>query len=136
MPAIMADNNIGGHVDALLAICRGPTWGKFWAATGVDVQDFERLRLPRDLSDVELWRVCQQREILLVTANRNRGGPDSLESAIRTLGTVHSLPVLTLADADRVLRDRAYADRVVERLIDICLDVDQVRGTGRLYLPP
>jgi hypothetical protein len=105
-------------------------------ATAVDVQDFERLGLPRDLPDVELWRICQERQVLLITANRNRSGPDSLEAALRALGTVDSLPVLTLADPDRILRDRAYADRVVERLIDICLDVDQVRGTGRLYLPP
>lgn len=131
----MADNNVGGHVDAVLAVCRGPEWGEVWAAMDVEVQDFERLGVPRDLPDAELWHVCQERNILLITANRNSTGPDSLEATIRGRGTADSLPVLTLADPDRVLGDGAYVSRVAERLIDICLDVDRVRGTGRLYLP-
>jgi hypothetical protein len=43
--------------------------------------------------------------------------------------------VLTLADPDRVGRDARYAEGVVERLFDILIDVDTLRGTGRLYLP-
>jgi hypothetical protein len=45
------------------------------------------------------------------------------------------LPVLTLADQDRVLRDRSYAGVVAERLLEILFDLDNLRGSGRLYLP-
>jgi hypothetical protein len=34
-----------------------------------------------------------------------------------------------------LLRSRTYADRVVAQLLDYLLDIDRVRGTGRLYLP-
>ncbi len=82
-----------------------------------------------------LWQVRQQQEIILITANRNDKGADSLESAIRTMNTVHSLPVFTIANARQVLHNRAYAERVVESLLDYLIDIDNFRGTGRLYLP-
>jgi hypothetical protein len=40
-----------------------------------------------------------------------------------------------LADPDRIQRDRQYAEAVVERLFDILIDPDALRGTGRLSLP-
>jgi hypothetical protein len=70
-----------------------------------------------------------------VTANRNADGPDSLEATLRTQNTATSLPVFTIADAKRVLRSREYAERVALRLLDYLLDIDRVRGAGRLYLP-
>lgn len=132
----MADNNVGGHLAVLLSVCRSPGWHDVWAALAVTVYDFEALKLRRDLPDSELWAACQAHGVLLITANRNSHGPDSLEATIRIRGTAHSLPVLTLADAARIRTDRAYAERAAERLIEICLDIDLVRGSGRLYLPP
>ena len=32
-------------------------------------------------------------------------------------------------------RDCHYAESIVERLFDILIDPDALRGTGRLYLP-
>jgi hypothetical protein len=49
--------------------------------------------------------------------------------------TPTSLPVLTLGSPPQVLSSRTYAERVVVRLLEILLDLDQYRGTGRLYLP-
>ena len=46
-----------------------------------------------------------------------------------------SLPVITIADQDRVLQDRLYAEKVAESLLDYLLRIDQVRGAGRLYVP-
>jgi hypothetical protein len=43
--------------------------------------------------------------------------------------------VLTLSEPQRVLSSRAYARRVVERLVEYLIDVENLRGTGRLYLP-
>jgi hypothetical protein len=34
-----------------------------------------------------------------------------------------------------MLSSRAYTHRVVERLMEYLIDVDNLRGTGRLYLP-
>ena len=42
----------------------------------------------------------------MITGNRNDDGPDSLEATTRNENQPESLPVITIGDADRVLRDR------------------------------
>ena len=78
---------------------------------------------------------CQRAQVILLTANRNDEGPDSLAATIQQHNTTHSLPVFTLANDQRVLRDRQYAEAVADRLIEFLFDIDSYRGTGRLYLP-
>lgn len=72
---------------------------------------------------------------VLITDNRNQDGPSSLETAIRTLNTLQSLPVVTVANANRLLQDPQYVDRVAEKLIDTFFDIELLRGTGRVYVP-
>ncbi len=71
----------------------------------------------------------------MITGNRNDDGPTSLEATIRNENQPDSLPVITIGDADRVLRDRIYAEKVAERLLDYLMRIDEVRGTGRIYVP-
>ena len=133
--AILADANVEGHLQILLTILEGPIWQQIWDHLQLSLLTFHEIGLTADASDAAVWQICQQRQIILVTANRNADGPDSLEATIRTQNTASSLPVFTFADADQVLRSRAYAERVVERLLEYLLDIDNFRGTGRLYLP-
>jgi hypothetical protein len=70
-----------------------------------------------------------------MTDNRNDDGPDSLEATIRNENQAGSLPVVTIADTDRILRDRLYAERVAECLLDYLMRIDELQGTGRLYVP-
>jgi hypothetical protein len=58
-----------------------------------------------------------------------------LEATIRAENQPSSLPVITIADADRMLHDRLYAEKVAETLLDYLLRIDEVRGAGRLYVP-
>ena len=87
------------------------------------------------MSDRDLWQLCQQREIVLLTANRNDEGPDSLEATIRTLNVPSSLPVLTIADPELVLASRDYAERVAVQVLEYLLELDHFRGVGRLFVP-
>ncbi len=73
--------------------------------------------------------------MILVTGNRNRDGPDSLEATIQTLNRSECLPVFTIGDMDEFRYSRRYAERVTEKLIDYLLELDNCRGAGRLYLP-
>jgi hypothetical protein len=132
---ILADNNVEGHVNRLLFIFEGEEWGDAWADLRLAVETFERLGLARNTSDAVLWRACQQQQLILITANRLRRTPDSLEETIRQHNTPQSLPVITLASADRVLDDRAYAERAAAKLLEYLFDMDNYRGTGRLYVP-
>ena len=72
---------------------------------------------------------------MLITANRNKHGPDSLEEQIRTDRQPTDLPIMTLANAERVLEDSAYAERTAIKLLDYLMRINQLLGTGRLYIP-
>ena len=60
---------------------------------------------------------------------------DSLQAAIRQQNTADSLPVFTIGNLGRLETSRVYADEVVESLYEYLLRIDEVRGTGRLFLP-
>jgi hypothetical protein len=135
MRGIPADINVGKQRDAVLAIWASDAWRHLWTGLGLVVEDFPGLGLSYDASDAVIWRTCQREGLVLVTGNRNRRGPDSLEAVIQDENRPDSLPVITLADADRVLRDRLYAERVAGGLLDYLMRIDEVRGVGRLYVP-
>jgi hypothetical protein len=135
MLRILSDNDVQGHVSRLMDICQLPPWVELWHDLECILCTFEDFDLPNDATDAAIWRACQDNDILLITGNRNAEGRESLEMTIRQWNTPYCLPVLTLADPDRIQREHRYAESVVERLFDILVDTDALRGTGRLYLP-
>ncbi len=135
MLRLMADANVEGHLWAVVLICRREPWRLFWEAANVTVHTFKEFGLAGDMPDSQLWQFCQEKGILLFTGNRNEDGVDSLEVTVRERSTALSLPVLTVHDADRIVRDRAYAERVAIRLLEVFDDIELLRGTGRVYLP-
>jgi hypothetical protein len=62
-------------------------------------------------------------------------GEDSLEQVIREENSSNSLPVITIGDADRLLTDLNYRNRCVDRLIEILFDIDDYKGSRRLFIP-
>ena len=72
---------------------------------------------------------------MLITNNRNEDSPESLEATIRQHNTPESLPVFTIGNLDNFRLSRAYAERVLKRLYEYLLEIDSLRGTGRLFLP-
>ena len=93
MKALIADNDVGGPLLTILEI---------WESLSLLVVTFEEIGMPRTAADVDLWRECQRREIVLVTGNRNRRDETSLEATLQAFGTARSLTVFTLADPRRV----------------------------------
>ena len=135
MQRILSDNDVQGHVSRLMNICQSPPWVELWHDLGCVLCTFEDFDLPVDATDAAVWQACQDNDVLLITGNRNAAGPESLEVTIHQRNTPHCLPVLTLADPDRIQREHRYAESVVERLFEILIAPDTLRGTGRLYLP-
>jgi hypothetical protein len=70
-----------------------------------------------------------------LTSNRNEASDDSLQATLRREGSAESLPVFTIPFPDRVFSSPAFLERVIAKLLDYVLDADNIRGTGRLYLP-
>jgi hypothetical protein len=135
MKGILADINIGRQRKAILAIWASDTWRDLWTGLDLVVVSFPALGLSYNASDALIWRTCQREGLVLITGNRNDDGADSLEATIRNENQPDSLPVVTIADADRVLNDRLYAEKVAESLLDYLMRIDEVRGAGRLYVP-
>ena len=135
MRGVLADINVVAHVDALLLIWASDTWREFWDDSGFVVENLPGLGLSHDATDAVIWRTCQREGLVLVTANRNQRGPDSLETVIRNENQPDSLPVVTIANANRLLRDRVYAEKTAEKILDYLTRIDEVCGSGRIYVP-
>jgi predicted nuclease of predicted toxin-antitoxin system len=132
---ILADANIGGHVEHLAKLMQNDPWTDLWRSLHLELAHFEELGLSLESSDSVIWNKCQEEELILITNNRNNRGADSLEATIRQHNAPHSLPVFTIANIDRFRLDRIYAERVVEAAYEYLLSIDNLRGSGRLYLP-
>ena len=135
MPGILADANCEGHVRLLLRLLNQDWRQELWSALNMSDCTFADVNLQKTDSDVIVWQKCQQDQLVLITINRNETGVDSLQEAIRTLNAPSCLPVLTIGDADRLLADRAYAERAADKLLEFLTDLGNLHGTGRLYIP-
>ena len=135
MIRLLADNNADGHLEILVRILMNETWIGFWNELDLTVVSFEDVGIPRNVDDVILWRTCQREQVVLVTSNRNADGEHSLQVTLQRENRPESLPVFTLARAERIAADRDYAERTALRLLEYLTQLDSVRGAGRLYVP-
>jgi hypothetical protein len=130
MLLIVADNDSIGAVAAL----RQLVLVEFLVLASAEFTDLAALGRSPAAPDRDVWLACQNAGALLLTGDR-QGGADSLDEAIRQLSDETSLPVITLADARRVLSDRNHAEEAALRLLDSIGRIDTLRGTGRLFIP-
>ena len=98
------------------------------------MESFPTLGLSFDAPDALIWRTCQSEELVLITGNRNSAAR-FFAGVIQNENGPDSLPVVTIANVSRVLRDRSYAEKVAERLLDYLMRIDDFRGAGRIYVP-
>jgi len=96
---------------------------------------FADVGMSKDACDRKVWRYAQEHQLILLTANRNDDGEDSLEKTIREENTAFSLPVLTVGDSSRVIKENACRQQCAERLVEIVLNIENYLGVGRIYLP-
>jgi hypothetical protein len=132
---ILADVHMGGYVESLVREMQSEYWVELWNVTGLSLYHFDDVGLTPTSTDREIWLRCQAELLILVTNNRNRDSDDSLEAVIAELNTPDSLPAFTIGSIRRLRRSRDYAARVVEKMYEHILDIDRVRGAGRLFLP-
>lgn len=135
MRGILADNDVARHCRILVGHLENEPWRELWEGLQLTVNTFQSFNIPRDASDRQVWEACQREECVLITGNRNKRGPDSLESVIRLYNLPHNLPVFTVANARRVLDDKHHAAEVAQALLTYLFDIENCRGVGRLYLP-
>jgi hypothetical protein len=128
----LVDHNLEGH--ALLLSGNIASFG--WLdLLPIRFMTFEEIELSITSNDRVVWQFAQVNQMILLTANRSMRGKNSLEQVMREENTFTSLPVVTIGDAGRVLTDPDYRNRCVDRLIEIVFDIDDYRGSRRLFIP-
>lgn len=126
---ILSDENCGGQAEAISAVLEQLG---FRELLHLELLTFESGVVAKGTGDEQIWRFCQENHYLLLTGNRTtKACNKSLEFAIRHLMTPDSLPVLTIGNLKRVLRDRNYC----ERLAEVVFDLKRHSGVPRVFLP-
>lgn len=100
----------------------------------IQLMTFGGIGLSADSNDRVVWRFAQTNGMLLLTANRNAKGEDSLEQVMREENQLTSFPIITIGDPERV-NESDYRERCVERLVEIVIDIQDYMGAGRLFIP-
>lgn len=127
----LVDHNLEGHAILIADTIATEGWLEL---LNIRLVTFEEIGLPFDSSDRVVWQFAQANQLILLTANRNMKGDDSLEEIIRKENTYKSLPVVTISNLRR-LGNSHYRELCAERLVEIVLDFDRYIGAGRLYIP-
>ena len=127
----LIDNNIEGYAQILLGSITSQGWLEL---IPINFITFKEIDLSILSNDRIVWRVAQANRMILLTANRNMSGEDSLEQVLREENSLDSLPVVTIGNVER-LDEPDYRNRCVDRILEIVLDLENVMGVGRLYIP-
>jgi hypothetical protein len=128
----LVDHNLKGHAVLLSGSIVSSGWLD-WVL--IRFITFDEVSLPIDSDDRVVWRLAQENQMILLTANRSMKGKDSLEQVMREENTSNSLPVITVGNADRLMNDSEYRELCVERLIEIVLNINAYMGVNRLFIP-
>lgn len=127
----LADHNLEGQASILWDILSLEGWLDLLPLRLVTLHD---VGLSHDSSDREVWRFAQTHELVLLTANRQMRGADSLEITIRQENRADSLPVVTVGNVARLVNQK-YRVQCAVRLVEIALDIESYLGAGRVYIP-
>jgi hypothetical protein len=131
MIRLLSDHDVEQQARLIWEVFDPNAWRNFGAANLVSLSDFG---LDKTASDRLIWTTCQSQNLLLVTANRNANGVDALENVIAEWNNSTCLPVLTIGNPRQVM-DFRYREDCAYRIADILLQLEQIRGTGRMFLP-
>lgn len=131
MITVAVDHNIEGQAALLWSTLQAEGWLDLVPLRMVRLTD---LGLAHNSSDRVIWQATQAQQLLLLTANRNMEGEDSLEYMIREANQPTSWPVITISEVGRIV-EPPYRARCATRLIEIVLYLPDYLGAGRLFIP-
>ena len=127
----LVDYNLDGYALVFLGILTKLGWLELISIRFVT---FKEAGLSMESNDRVVWCFAQANQMMILTANRNMKGEDSLEQVMRQENITDSFPVVTIGDIER-LDEFDYRERCVDRLIEIAIDIDNYIGAGRLFIP-
>ena len=75
MRGVIADVNIQGQIDDLIRLLETDPWSIFWAELQISYFHFADVGLANETPDSQVWQVCQDEQLVLITDNRNQTMP-------------------------------------------------------------
>ena len=127
----LIDYNLRGQAALLWGTIAAEGWLELMPIRFVS---FEEVGLFENSSDRVVWQFAQSNQMIILTANRNMKGDDSLEQMIRENNTLQSLPVVTISNKER-LDEQLYRERCASQLVELLFDLENYLGVGRVYIP-
>jgi len=131
MTVILSDHDIEGYAHSIIGVLGAEGWLEM---VDLRLATFAEVGLPFNSPDREVWLFAQENGMILLTNNRNMDGEDSLEQTLRDENTPTSLPVVTIANVER-LSERHYRERCAFQLLEIVLELSKHLGRSRVYIP-
>lgn len=128
---VLVDYNLTGYIVLFQGTLAADGWLELLSIRFVTLKE---AGLAADTNDRIIWQFAQSNQMLLLTANRNAKGKDSLEQTIREESTSTSLPVLTVGSLDRLIEPE-YREQCSARIADIVLYIENYLGVSRIFLP-
>lgn len=128
----LVDHNLRGHSVVLAGSLAANGWLEL---VPIRFVLFEEVDLAFISSDRVVWQYAQNNQMILITANRSMKGKDSLEQVMREENKPTSLPVVTIGNIDRLMVEPNYRERCVVRLVEIVMDIEDYRGSRRIFIP-
>ena len=128
----LVDHNLRGHSVVLAGSLAANGWLEL---VPIRFVLFEEVDLAFTSSDRVVWQYAQNNQMILITANRSMKGKDSLEQVMREENKPTSLPVVTIGNIDRLMVEPNYRERCVVRLVEIVMDIEDYRGSRRIFIP-
>jgi len=128
---VLADYNLNRQAILMGGSLLAGGWLDF---VPIQLVTFEVVGLAANSSDRVVWQFAQTNGMLLLTANRNAKGENSLEQVMRDENQSTSFPIITISDPNRV-NEFDCRERCVEKLVEIVIDIPDYMGAGRLFIP-
>lgn len=128
---VLADYNLNRQAILLAGSLAAGGWLDI---APIEILTFEQVGLRADSGDRTVWHFAQSNNMLLLTANRNAKGGDSLEQVMRQENKPSSFPIITIGAPNRC-NEYDYRERCIERLVEIVIDIEDYMGAGRLFIP-
>ncbi|WP_026796069.1 MULTISPECIES: DUF5615 family PIN-like protein [Planktothrix] len=127
----LVDFNLDGYAVVLLGILIKRGWLDL---INIEFVTFREAGLSKNSSDRVVWDYAQANQMMVLTANRNMKGKDSLEQVMRDHNSLSSFPIVTIGDISRI-DETEYREQCVDRLVEIAINIDNYMGVGRLFIP-
>lgn len=128
----LIDHNVERYATILLGKIANDGWLDLIPVRFVT---FREIGLSIESSDRSVWQLAQDNQMILLTANRNMKGEDSLEQVLREGNAPDLLPVVTIGNLDRFRSESSYRSQCADRIIEIVLDIENYMGAGRVFIP-